>query len=83
MPGMGGIEVLKEARARDPNVIIVMLTGESDIATAKVALDNGARAYITKPFDDQFLCAEVQRLLEKDDANADAASGRPWRVLPS
>ena len=83
MPGMGGIEVLKAARALDPNVIIVMLTGQSDIAVAKEALDNGARAYITKPFDDAYLCAEVERLLEKRDEKSASASGRPWRVLPS
>jgi DNA-binding NtrC family response regulator len=83
MPGMGGIEVLKAARAIDPNVIVVMLTGQNDIAVAKEALDNGACAYITKPFDDQFLCAEVQRLLEKRDEKSDAATGRPWRVLPT
>jgi DNA-binding response OmpR family regulator len=83
MPGMDGIEVLRRMRALDPSLIVVMLTGISDIAVAKEALDNGARAYITKPFDDQFLCAEVQRLLEKREEKPEAASGRPWRVLPS
>lgn len=81
MPGMDGIEVLKRARAIDPNVIIVMLTGLSDIAIAKEALDNGACAYITKPFDEQYLCAEVQRLLEKSAEKPEAASGRPWKVM--
>ena len=83
MPGIGGMEVLKAARALDPSVIIVMLTGLNDIAVAKEALDNGARAYITKPFDDDFLCAEVERLLEKPDAKAAASAACPWRVLPS
>ena len=83
MPGMGGIEVLKAARLLDPTVIVVMLTGQNDISVAKEALDNGARAYITKPFDDEFLCAEVSRLLEKQDAKAERVAGRPWRVLPS
>jgi DNA-binding response OmpR family regulator len=83
MPGMDGIEALKRMRALDPNIIVVMLTGISDIAVAKEALDNGACAYITKPFDDQFLCAEVQRLLEKHEGKSEAASGRPWRVAPS
>jgi DNA-binding response OmpR family regulator len=82
MPGMDGIEVLKRARALDPNVIVVMLTGLSDIAVAKEALDNGACAYITKPFEDQFLLAEVQRLLEKSKQKPEASSGRPWKVMP-
>ena len=90
MPGMSGIEVLKEARALDPTAIVVMLTGLCDIAIAKEALDCGARAYITKPFDDNYLCGEVQRLLEgarkkPEGAAADeeGESGRPWRVRQS
>lgn len=84
MPGMGGIEVLKAARLIDPTAIVVMLTGLCDIAVAKEALDCGARAYVTKPFDDAYLRAEVKRLLEaakkKPAADAEAESGRPWRV---
>lgn len=90
MPGMGGIEVLKAARLIDPNAIIVMLTGLCDIAIAKESLDCGARAYITKPFDDAYLRGEVERLLESSrkkpaaGANeAEAESGRPWRVRQS
>ncbi|HEX4048586.1 MAG TPA: response regulator [Elusimicrobiota bacterium] len=80
MPGMSGLDVLKAARAFDPNVIVVMLTGLSDIDVAKEALDNGARAYITKPFDDRSLCDEIQRLLRAGSEKAPADSGRPWRV---
>lgn len=86
MPGMDGIEVLKRVRSFDSKVIVVMLTGLSDIEVAKESLDNGARAYITKPFDDRDLAEEVARLLEKDDrkAGAESASGGcPWRVRPS
>jgi DNA-binding response OmpR family regulator len=82
MPKMSGIEALKRIRAIDQKVIVVMLTGLIDIAVAKEALDNGACAYITKPFEDTFLCAEVARLLGKDGAGAESASGRPWRVAP-
>lgn len=82
MPGMDGIEVLKQARSLGCKAVIVMLTGLSDIDVAKEALDNGARAYITKPFDERGLCAEVERLLEKGDQRANA-SGRPWRVRSS
>lgn len=87
MPGMGGIEVLRAARLLDPTIIIVMLTGLCDIGVAKEALDCGARAYVTKPFDGNYLRAEVQRLLEtaKPQAAAEAEdeSGRPWRVRQS
>ena len=77
MPEMGGIAILEAALVSDPSLIIVMLTGEQDLAVAKRALEAGARAYITKPFDSQFLRVEVQRLLEI----VDAVPYRPWRVL--
>jgi DNA-binding response OmpR family regulator len=81
MPGMGGIELCAAARALDPNVIVVMLTGICDIEVAKEALDRGACAYITKPFDDEFLRGEVERLLDRGKKGKAAAdSGRPWRV---
>jgi putative two-component system response regulator len=81
MPEMSGLEVLRAARAINRSAIIVMITGLCDIEVAKEALDNGARAYITKPFDERYLRAEVERLLEPGDKKA--ASGRPWRVQPS
>lgn len=85
MPGMSGIEVLRQVRRLDPTAVIVMLTGLCDISVAKEALDCGARAYVTKPFDDSYLRGEVQRLLEitrkkSPAADAEADSGRPWRV---
>ena len=85
MPGMSGIEVLREIRRLDPTAIIVMLTGLCDISVAKEALDCGARAYVTKPFDDSYLRGEVRRLLEitrkkPPSGDSDADSGRPWRV---
>jgi DNA-binding response OmpR family regulator len=82
MPGMDGIETLREARLIDQNISVVMLTGAYDVAVAKQALDGGARAYITKPFDVGDLRAEVRRLLEGDEARDLADSSiRPWRVL--
>ena len=88
MPGMGGIEVLQAVRLLDPTIIVVMLTGQCDIGVAKEALDCGARTYVTKPFDDNYLRGEVKRLLETSGkktaaADSETESGRPWRVRQS
>ena len=68
MPEMDGIEVLKAARLVDPHIVFVMLTGQSDVGQAKRALDAGARAYVTKPFDEIYLRNEVRRLLTEEGA---------------
>jgi DNA-binding NtrC family response regulator len=76
MPDMDGISVLAAALELVPSITVMMLTGDTEIDTAVRALDCGARAYITKPFDPDYLCAEVERLLEPAAQEGDA----PWRV---
>ena len=84
MPEMSGFEVLQAARLLDPYVAVVMLSAEYDVAVAKRALDGGARAYMTKPFDAVYLCAEVRRLLDGDETRVSGgAADQPWRILPN
>ena len=81
MPTMGGLEVLRALRgfitAPFP---VLMLTAETDIDVARSALDCGATAYITKPFDFEVLRREIKRLLEKTPQKEQDKSYRPWRV---
>lgn len=79
MPEMGGLGLLRAALARDPALAVVMLSGHGDLRVARRALSEGARAYMTKPFDARSLRAEVKRLL--DDMARPAAPERPWTVL--
>lgn len=51
MPGRSGLELLEQAKARDPNLQVVIVTGGATLETAIQALNNGAFAYLTKPFD--------------------------------
>ncbi|MCJ7511998.1 MAG: response regulator [Anaerolineales bacterium] len=51
MPGKNGLELLEQARERDPNLQVVIVTGGATLETAIQALNNGAFAYLTKPFD--------------------------------
>lgn len=77
LPDVSGLDVLKEARAIAPNLPVLMLTGQLDISTARDALEKGARAYMTKPFEPSALKQEVARLLGPETVPRDA---RPWRV---
>ncbi|NOU36988.1 MAG: response regulator [Kiritimatiellaceae bacterium] len=51
MPGKTGIQGLKEIRAIDRQVSIIMLTGFGSLETAQDAIRHGATDYLKKPFD--------------------------------
>ena len=55
MPGMNGIETLKEIRKLDPSMGVVMATANSDERITREAIMNGAYAYVIKPFDLPYL----------------------------
>jgi two-component system chemotaxis response regulator CheY len=50
MPGMSGLDVLKSIRSRNPEIRVVMITGDSSMATVREAVGFGAMGYIIKPF---------------------------------
>lgn len=50
MPGANGLEVLKETRKIDPDILVILITGFGSLETAVQAIREGAYDYITKPF---------------------------------
>jgi len=71
MPGVDGIELLRRLRADERTRLtpVLMLTARGDVESRIQGLDEGANAYIAKPFDAEVLKATVRRLL-RDQANA-------------
>jgi len=66
MPGMSGIEVLRQIRERgDVDPAVVMLSCLSHPNTTMRALDEGADNYIVKPFRVSDLINTLDRVLEK------------------
>ncbi|HXK19805.1 MAG TPA: response regulator, partial [Polyangiaceae bacterium] len=55
MPGMGGIQLLKEIRQHDLHVPVVLMTGAPAVSTAVQALEYGAFHYLTKPVESEAL----------------------------
>ncbi|NOQ50644.1 MAG: nitrogen regulation protein NR(I) [Desulfuromonadaceae bacterium] len=51
MPGLQGIELLKQVREEYPATLVVIMTAESTMENAVAAMKNGAYDYLTKPFD--------------------------------
>ena len=50
MPRIGGIEVLRQAKAMNPDVVVIIITGHGSLETAIEAIHEGAYDYIKKPF---------------------------------
>lgn len=51
MPGKSGLELLQEAKARDPHLQVVIVTGGATMDIAIQALNHGAFGFLTKPFE--------------------------------
>ena len=65
MLGMGGIETLKKIKAKDADIIVVIMTAYQSVESAIAAMKEGAYDYITKPFDMDALENTVKNALEK------------------
>lgn len=65
MPGMDGMEALKEIKKRIPLVEIIMLTGNATIESAIDAMKLGAYDFLMKPFDIDELVSKVQAATKK------------------
>jgi signal transduction histidine kinase len=65
MPVMGALEVLEEAKARFPEVPIIIITGHGTVDDAVACMKKGAYDFVTKPFRIDHLTLCVQRALEK------------------
>lgn len=71
MPGMDGIEVLKQIKTKDPYTEVFIVTGHGGIETAVLALREGAFDYVTKPIEFDELALNLKRALEKQKLRLD------------
>jgi two-component system sensor histidine kinase/response regulator len=74
MPGLSGVDVLRELKLLDADMEVIMLTAYETLDTARQALRLGACEYLNKPFDISTLRAAVLRALEKRRANRELKS---------
>jgi len=64
MPTVSGIEVLSAAKARDPQLPVVLMTAQASMQSAIQAVNEGAYHYIQKPFRNDELVAILRRAAE-------------------
>ncbi len=64
LPDRNGLELLREIHRRDPHLSIVLITAYGSIDMARQAFKSGALDYITKPWSNDELLAQVAQAVE-------------------
>ncbi|AJO80280.1 sigma-54 dependent transcriptional regulator [Pseudomonas sp. MRSN 12121] len=65
MPGMSGLELLKQVQLRDADLPVILLTGHGDVPMAVEAMRDGAYDFLEKPFSPETLLSSLRRALDK------------------
>jgi two-component system response regulator PilR (NtrC family) len=65
LPGMSGMDVLRQIRLRDPDQVVIVITAYSSIEGAIEAMRQGAFHYIPKPFKNEEVLLTIRKGLEQ------------------
>lgn len=76
MPGMSGMDILREVKNNSSSSALIMITGFATVESAVDAMKQGARDYITKPFDPNSLRKIVK------DVESEVAFEKKSKDLP-
>ncbi len=60
MPGMNGVEAFIEIRRRNPDAIVLLMSGYADDEMIETALKNGALGLLAKPFEPDELLSRLE-----------------------
>jgi len=72
MPGMNGLETLRQIRAKRPLTEVIMLTGHASLDAGMQGMNLGAYDYVLKPADFDDLLDKVRRAAERKALNVTA-----------
>lgn len=67
MPGMDGLELLRQAKRVRPDLEVVVMTAYATVQTAVAAMKEGAVDYLAKPFDKDELLIVIDKAAERSD----------------
>ena len=69
MPGISGIDTLKEIRVIDPDVMVIIITGYGTLKSAIEAIRYGVFDYIPKPFNVPEIMAIIDKSIQRRNLN--------------
>ncbi len=88
LPGMGGLEIVRELRQMDDSTTIIVLTGYGSIPTALTATRLGADHYMSKPADAEEILAAYAKLeagsepgMTTDETNVPSLARVEWEHI--
>jgi two-component system response regulator FixJ len=61
LPGLSGVDLQRALKAQGNDVPVILITGHGDIAMAVTAMKEGAFDFVEKPYDADYLIANIQR----------------------
>ncbi len=65
MPGMDGVEVLREVRHLDPDLQVVVLTGHGTVEAGIEGMQLGAADFLQKPVAIEHLCTVIEAVAKR------------------
>jgi len=68
LPGLSGLELQKEMRAREIPTPVIFITGHGDIPMTVEAMKAGAVEFLEKPFEEERLLEAIREAIERDRA---------------
>jgi two-component system nitrogen regulation response regulator GlnG len=68
MPGLNGVDLLREVKQRHPALPVIIMTAFSDLESAVSAFQGGAFEYLPKPFDVERAVELIRRAVEEGKA---------------
>lgn len=81
MPGMSGLDLVRQLKVREPALPIIMITGHGDVPLAVEAMKAGVVDFLEKPFDEQSLLAAIRSALsDRSKAETDEAERERVRL---
>jgi len=67
IPGMSGLELMKQLRVVSPRARVIVVTADDEDSVRSAAIQNGATAFFAKPFEDDIFLEAIKQAMALDE----------------